>query len=296
MQKLFVFMLLCISSFAQVFSVNREHDFSDTLPEMSHPFFHPYNHSVFAGFGFGNDLLYTSSSLSDNQPFLSTDIMYAFKGSAWTALTLYNLPGEKPLFPFYDISAGYSHVFNNYFDAAISLSSYHSSGELDDQYYESFQYVRLRGGFDWNVLYMRATLGRILEKNSGYYIYLKNSHYFTTRKNSSDNFFTFEPNINMLFGKHSAIAPSIRGNVDIDTPTGPGGPGGGNFPGQQETENETQENFTLMRVELSVPVSYNFRDLTIEAEPLFAIPSVNGENDIATKGFFIFLNFYYRIY
>lgn len=274
---------------------------TDSLIGERTPFFSPVNHSVFAGLGFGNDLIYNTSSLSDNQPFFSTDFMYAFRGNLWTALTLYNLPGQTPNIPFYDISAGYRHVFNDYLDASASFSSYHSSANLDESYYDSFQYLRLSAGLDWVYIYTRATLGRILEEGSGFYFYLKNSHFISTRNKGSENYFTFDPNINMLFGNHTQIIPRIHGggNIPGSGPQagggGPGRPGGGTTLPEEE-QNEYHDKFTLMRIELSVPVSWNFRDFTMEIEPLLAIPALNDETYAASNGFFIFLNAYYRIF
>ena len=50
-------------------------------------------HALYSGFGYGSNMLFSAISLSSNQPYLSTDLLYSFN-KRWTAsATIYNLPG-----------------------------------------------------------------------------------------------------------------------------------------------------------------------------------------------------------
>ncbi len=247
-------------------------------------------HSVFAGTGFGNDLLYTGSSLSDHQSFVSVNLTYSFMGKFWTSANVYNLPGMEAVLPLYDLSAGYNHVFNDYFDIAASLSWYHSSADFEELY-GSFAYLRLSGGFDWFWIYTKLTTGSILGDNAGMYLYLRNSRYFRTATfGNSDNYISFDPNVNILFGNYSQIQPIIRNRGNNADRPGMGGPG----PDSILSENSNQ--FTLLQTEFSVPVAFYFHDFTFEAEPLYLIPVTTDENNPMAKGFFFYLNVSYRIF
>ncbi|MBW6479961.1 MAG: hypothetical protein K0B37_11070 [Bacteroidales bacterium] len=249
-------------------------------------------HSVYVGSGYGNDLLYAGTSLTASQPFISADLTYAFLGKFWTSATLYNLPGRQPAIPFYDLSAGFSHVFNDYLDISASVSSYINTGKTDDELYGSFAYLRLSGGFDWVWVYSKLTAGRILEQDSGIYVYLRNSRYFRTGTfGKSDNYFSFDPNVNILFGNLYQVQPLYRGQNRPDGRNGQRGQGQNQIIGEEITNQ-----FTLLQTEISVPVSFYFHNFTFEAEPLYLFPrSLNGESSGA-KGFYFFLNAYYRIF
>ncbi|MFN3556198.1 MAG: hypothetical protein ACK4VN_09575 [Bacteroidales bacterium] len=246
----------------------------------------PSSISLFAGTGYGSDLMYTVSSLSDHQPFVSSDVMIAWKRSLWAAATLYHLPGINITIPLYDLSAGFRHTFNKYFDVAISISSYQSANNLDDPYFGSFHFMRISGGFDWQWVYTRATLGNILGEQAGIYFYLRNSRFFATPDlGTSASYFSFDPNINILFGNSTQIVP-------VQRPHRPG-QGNPNLPHQGTTT--TKDVFGWLQMEISVPTAFNYQKLTIEAEPLYLIPLQNQEDINTNKGFHFFINMIFRI-
>jgi hypothetical protein len=249
-------------------------------------------HSVFAGSGYGNDLLYVGTSLTANQPFFSADFTYAFLGKLWTSVTFYNLPGQQPAISMYDLSAGFSHVFNDYLDISASISSYINTGKTDNELYGNFAYLRITGGFDWVWVYSKLTAGRIIEQNSGIYVYFRNSRYFRTGTfGKSGNYFSFDPNVNILFGNFYQVQPLYRGQNRPDGRPGQGGQGQNEIIGE-----ETTDQFTLLQTEISVPMSFYFHNFTFEAEPLYLFPQ-STEKDISdAKGFYFFLNVYYRIF
>ncbi|MFN2396217.1 MAG: hypothetical protein ABR597_11075 [Bacteroidales bacterium] len=250
------------------------------------------NHSVFVGSGYGNDLLYAGTSLTANQSFISADLTYTFLGKLWTSFTYYNLPGQQPSISMYDLSAGFSHVFNDYLDMSASVSSYFNNGDSENELYDNFAYLRITGGFDWIWVYSKLTVGRILEQNSGIYLYFRNSRYFRTGTfGKSDNYFSFDPNINILFGNFSQVQPLYRGQNRPEGRPGQEGQGQDQIIGEEQTDK-----FTLLQTEISMPVSFYFHNFTFEAEPLYLFPkSLDGEIS-AAKGFYFFMNVYYRIF
>lgn len=213
-------------------------------------------------------------------------------GKLWTSATLYNLPGQEPAIPIYDLSAGFAHVFNDYLDFSVSVSSYLSIDKIENDLYENFAYMRISGGFDWIWVYSKLTVGRILEQDSGIYMYFRNSRYFRTGTfGKSGNYFSFDPNVNILFGNFYQVQPLYRGQNRPDGRPGQGGQGQNQIIGE-----EIADQFTMLQTEISVPVSFYFHNFTFEAEPLYLLPrSLNGESS-GTKGFYFFLSAYYRIF
>lgn len=260
----------------------------ETNPEPATPF---YNHSIFLGTGFGNDLLYTGTTLTDNSPFLSADILYSYKGKLWTSATIYNLPDWGVKFPLLDASLGYNHVFNDYFDIAGSVSYYHSSGSVKEELYDSFSWFRLSGGFDWYWIYSKVTYGRILAEDSGSYLYFRNSRYFRTASwGKSKTYISVDPNINLLFGNSTQISATLRPGTG--NPDRPGQGGLGRNPVNTDSSNQ----FNILQTEISVPVSLYIQNFTIDAEPLLLFPHNSNEDNPDMKGFYIFLNISYRIF
>lgn len=245
-----------------------------------------YNHMLFIGTGYGNDLLFDGNSLSANQPFVSADISYIFRGKWWAAITAYNMPQRNIILPMTDFSLGYHHVFNDKFDMAVAISSYQTSPEVKDELHDSFSFIRLRGGYDWYWLYTRISAGSIIGQDAGLYLYVRNSRYFRSSDlGKSENYFSFDPNINLVIGNRIEYAEVLTAPFQ-----GPGRPAG------TEPTYEEQTTFSVLKLELSVPTSFYFHNLTLEAEPLYLIPMAKNESTESLGGFYFFLNAYYKIF
>jgi hypothetical protein len=246
-----------------------------------------YQHMLFMGTGFGNDLLFDATSLSSNQPFISADISYVYKGKWSASIAAYNMPQREILIPMVDFSLGFSHVFNDKFDVAVAISSYQTATAVKDELHDSFSFFRIRGGYDWYWLYTRLSAGSIIGPEAGLYLYLRNSRYFRSGDlGKSGNHFSFDPNINMVFGNR--IEYIELESTPINRP--------GRSPGNTNITYDQQNNFSALKMEFSIPTSFYFYDLTLEAEPLYLIPINKKETEGSAGGFYFFLNLYYRIF
>jgi hypothetical protein len=248
-------------------------------------------HSIFLGTGYGSNLLFAGSSISANKGFLSADILYSFMGNLWASAVAYNIPGIEVNIPMYDLSAGYNHTFNDWFDASLSLSGYLTHQGIRDDLYNSFAYLRMALGFDWMLLYTRASMGKILEENSGVYINIRNSRYMRTPKfGASGNYISFDPSLNFLIGNYSQLQA-------ITNPQRPGGFVRPGRPGNdQEVNYEIVDSYKMMQAEVSFPISFYFYDFIFDAEPLYLIPIFKDENYVSPKGFHFFFNITYRLF
>jgi hypothetical protein len=250
-------------------------------------------HKVYIGSGYGNDLLYDGSSLSANQPYVSADLNYVYRGKLWFSATAYNLPHLDLMLPMADLAVGFNHYFNDVFDISVALSNYRTAAEIKQQMYDNFSFFRVKGGIDWYWLYTTLAAGRMVGESSGMYYYFRNSKYFRTPDmGKSKSYFTFDPNFNMVYGTQISYDPivytkSFPGKPPvINPPTSPGG---------EEAYYTTKTSLGLVKMELSIPTAFVINRFTIEAEPVYLLP-LKTQTLQRDGGFYFFLNAYYRIF
>ncbi len=244
----------------------------------------PSKHALYSGVGYGSNLLFSGLSLSENQPYLSMDLLYIYNKNWMASMVLYNLPGVDPALAFYDLMIGYTKTFNTYFDAGISLSRYSTAKRLQDEYFEGFSYLTISGGLDWRILYTQAVFSTMLSNDGTSYIQINNSHFFSTPDIfKSKAYFTFDPSINMVLGEKYQINETI-------TQTGTG-----ENNSTAETQTTYSTSFGLLDMEFSLPISLNFGKTTIEMEPLYYLPIHNDPDFPAKKDLFLFLNLYFKL-
>lgn len=237
-------------------------------------------HALYGGLGFGSDMTYSGYSLSGTQPYYSADLLYSYNRTWTAAFMAYHLAGTQPTIAFYDFSLGYRKTFNSWWDVSASLAAYFTAKELKDQYFSDFAYLSVSGGFDWRILYTRAVFSTILDDSNTRYFQLKNSRYFSTRDFWKDKaYIDFNPTANLLWGKQYTIT---------DTYT-------------EETEAGPVDYYTygtsfgLLDAELSLPVSFNYNQFTLEVEPLYNIPVYKDPDFPAREGLLLFINLYFKI-
>ena len=196
-----------------------------------------------------------------------------------------------PLVAFYNLGGSYRHTVNSWFDYAADLSYYVTPKSLQESLFSDFALINLTTGFDWKLIYTKLTISGLHSNSNSGYIQLRNSHYFSTPsffKGSAS--LSFDPNINLLFGRL----------VRIKTTTGPAR--FGNAPPyvrlrKKQTNTTTTYSyvFSMMDTEFSVPVTLNFTNLSLEAEPIYLLPAYSNSDYPAPKGFSLNITAYFRI-
>jgi hypothetical protein len=244
-------------------------------------------HQFFAGTGFGSNLIYYGTSVSGNQPYFSGELIYSWKGGIWAGAGFFHLPGEQPFISFLDLSAGYTHVFNKVFDAGASISQYHGSQTLENTLYSDYTFISGSLGIDWLVLYTSFIPGWLLAEENSFYLLVKNSHYFRTANlGSKPAFFSFNPGISFMFGTYAYMRQIRR-------------PGAGNGPGFGNPINpiqpEVREDFRLLDLQFSVPVTINANRLSIELEPAYFINFIEDQNNDSGGHFFFTIGLFFKI-
>jgi hypothetical protein len=197
----------------------------------------------------------------------------------------------NPYLAFYSLSFDYSHVFNSWFDISADLSGYKSSKSLQETLFSDFAFFNLTTGFDWKLIYTKFSFGGLISDKSRGYFQIRNSRYFQTPEFLKGKaLISFDPNINILFGELVRIE-TTSGSIEF-----------GNSPPFRHFKkiaNSTIKSYSykygLMNFEFSLPVTFSYSNFSIEAEPVYILPSYTNSNYPAPKGLLFFLNAIFRI-
>lgn len=264
---------------------------SDTLSQQSQ------SHQFFSGAGYGSNLIYYGTSVSDNQPFLSAELQYSWKGGIWAAARFYHLPGKQPFFSFTDLSAGFNYVFNKVFDAGVSLSYYSGGENLDTTFYSNYSFLSADFGVDWVLFYTVVSPGWMLAEENSFYLLMDNSHYFRTPKlGRKGSYFSFNPGVSFMFGSYAWLTQIRRQG------SGGVGGGGGQGPGPGGTKSffyattELREDFRLLDLQLGVPIAFKTKRLSLEFEPAYFYNFIEDENGERNGQFFFTAGIFLKIY
>jgi hypothetical protein len=264
--------------------VTRESDV--TSPPKNEPL-----HSLYTGIGYSNNMIYMGSNISQDKPVYSGSITYGYKNELFASVSLNHLTAFDPLLAFSTFSLSYNHDFNSWFDISLSVSRYQVNNELTDTLFNNFFYGNLALGFDWKILYTNLSVGGIFSEASNAYFQIKNSRYFETPKFMKNNaYFSFDPYANLLFGTLTKTTTADGTSIGVSPPfRSPKSSG-------QHSSATTSTFFSLMEVDLGMPVAFNSGKLTVEAEPGYILPAYSDTSIQSPKGFTFFLNVYYRIF
>ncbi|MBN2861518.1 MAG: hypothetical protein JXN62_00050 [Bacteroidales bacterium] len=250
-------------------------------------------HSFFAGAGYGNNMIYMGSNVSQDKPFISGSLTYGYKNEFFASVSTSHLSAFEPFISFSALSLSYYHDVNSWFDISTGLSRYQVNNDLRDTLFNSFFYGYLTLGFDWNILYTTISAGGLFSEFNSAYFSLRNSRYFTTPEFFNGKaFVSFDPYVNLLFGTLTKTITSDGTTIGVSTPFKPGKPSGGSGSGTGTTTNF----FSLMEIDLGLPVGFNIGKLTLEAEPGYVFPAYSVYSIESPKGFVLLFNIFYRIF
>lgn len=242
-------------------------------------------HSLYAGTGLGYNMIYMGSSISGDKPYYMGGLIYGFKGELFASAYTFHLNTFEPFISFSTFSLVYAHTFNSWFDISLSASRYQVNKSLSDTLFTNFFYSDLTLGFDWKILYTKLSAGGLFAESSGFYLQFRNSRYFETPEFLKGKaYFSFDPNINLLFG---TLNETSDGMV-LNTPFSSGKRGGG---GTQQTTTT----FSLLEIDFTLPISLNIGKFSLDAEPGYTLP-VYKDAPPESGGFVFSLGVLFRIF
>lgn len=117
--------------------------------------------SFYAGGGYGSNMIYLGSTMSQDNPYGYASVSYGFHNKLFATVSAVHLSAADPLAAFYIGSLSYSHPFNDWFDISAGLYRYQVDPSLTDTLFGSFNYGDLTLGFDWNILYTKISAGAL---------------------------------------------------------------------------------------------------------------------------------------
>jgi hypothetical protein len=206
--------------------------------------------ALYAGAGYGSNMIYLGSTFSQNQPYLYGALSWALSGKIYLSGGTFYLPGISPSSPsFYSASLTFNQDIFKWLDISAGISRYMVKPELADTLFGSFNYADMKLGADWKILYTEVSYGGFVMKEPPTYLQVRNSRYFETpafyRKKAT---VSFQPYVNVLFGTLGTLQ-TFEGTemitttqtytipVTVTTTTGSGagtGAGQGQGPGQPQ--------------------------------------------------------------
>jgi len=249
-------------------------------------------HSLYAGVGSGSNMIYLGSTISHDQPFYSTALTYGYKSSLYASASASHLKGVNPYVAFYSLSCSYSHSFSSWFDISANIAGYKTSESLQETLFSDFAFINFTTGFDWKLIYTKLSFSGLISEDNRGYLQVRNSRYFETPELFKGKArISFDPNIDILFGEL----------VKIETITGVTKFGASPpFRHFNKNPNSTTDSYSskfgLMDFEFSLPVTFSYSNLSIEAEASYILPAFTNPDYPAPKGFSFFLSAYFRIF
>ena len=252
-------------------------------------------HSLYTGAGYGSNMIYLGSTISQNQPYGYGNLTYGYKNQLYVSVSAVHLSGLDPFLAFNIGALNYSHTFNSWFDIAAGVYRYQVPSSLTDTLFSSFTYGDLTFGFDWKLLYSKLSVGGLFSEENQAYFQIRNSRYFQTPEffNGKANI-SFDPYANLLFGTLIEVETSTETSVVASSP-------GrkwrlNNTTQGSATNTSSSGKFGIMEIDFGLPVDFNTDIMTIEAEVNYVIPLYNDPVYRSPKGFVFLLSGFFRIF
>ena len=249
-------------------------------------------HSLYAGGGYGSNMVYLGTTLSEDQGFGYMSLSYGLMDKLYLSATGYTVIGFSPVLAYYSIGLSFNHTFNSWFDISTGLSRYNVAESLRDTLFNNFTYGDATLGVDWRILYSKLSVGGLWSSGeSQFYLQTRHSRYFETPSFAGDKaFFSFDPYVNILLGN----LISIETAEGTTTTVSPGyRPWRNNGTGSSSTYTET---FGLMEIDFGLPIAFSYDFFTLEIEPGYIWPFYSESEATGMKGFLFMASAFFRIF
>ncbi|HOK27343.1 MAG TPA: hypothetical protein P5320_11505 [Bacteroidales bacterium] len=292
MKAVTIFPVLIMAAFPHISSAQETVAEASTADTSSNGGRNQGIHSLYAGTGYGSNMVYLGSTISQDKPYGYASLTYGIGDKFYLSGSAVHLTGTIPYVAFYTASASFSHTFNSWLDISAGLSRYQVHKSLTDTLFESFTYGEISLGIDWKVLYTKLSAGRIFSTESSSYYQIRNSRYFQTPEFGSGKFyFSFDPYVNLILGTLTKTETSNSSSIVFTPPFRKRG------MNQQTSGSTTYKSiFGILEADFGIPVAFNSSRLTIEAEPGYIYPLYEESAYPGTKGFLFLLSAYLRIF
>jgi hypothetical protein len=248
-------------------------------------------HALYAGTGYGSNMIYMGTTMSQDHSFGYASVSYGFKDKLYLTATGYTINDFSPFMAFNSLGISFAHTFNSWFDISTGLSRYNVAASLRDTLFSNFTYADATLGFDWRILYSKISLGGLFADGGQFYLQTRHSRYFETPSFAGDKaFFSFDPYVNIIFGKMVSITTASGTTTTVS----PGYKPWGNS--SQGSTGSYTETFGPMEIDFGVPIAFSYDFFTIEAEPGYVLPLYSETGTTGMKGFLFMVSAFFRIF
>lgn len=255
------------------------------------------SHALYTGGGYGSNMIYLGSTISQDHPYGYGSVSYGFKNELFASVSAIHLSGTDPFIAFFIGSLSYSHPFNDWFDISAGIYRYRVDPSLTDTLFNSFTYADLTLGFDWKLIYTKISAGGLFSDFSRPFFQIRNSRYFQTPEflRGKANF-SFDPYINLLAGTITEAKSTTETSYYYSV-SSPYRKWRNMRQGSSTTTTWSYtDKFGLLEIDLGIPVAFNTDFMTIEAEPSYVIPLYDDTYYPGAKGFIFQLSLFFRIF
>jgi len=247
-------------------------------------------HSLFTGIGYGSNMIYMGSTISQDQPYGYASLSYGFNDELFASVSAIHLSDSNPYLSFYIGSLYYSHTFNSWFDISSGIYRYQVESSLTDSLFNSFTYGDISLGFDWKLVYSTISLGGLFSDENQAYFQIKNSRFFKTNEFIKDKIYvSFDPYVNLLFGTLLKIETGTGSTFNISPPYR-------KWTSISQSGTNTSRTFGILEVDFGLPVAFNSDIITVEAEPAYVFPVYDDPDFPGLKGFVFLLSAFFKIF
>jgi len=248
-------------------------------------------HSLFASAGFGSNMIFLGSTISRDDPYLATGLVYSYRNSLFLSASAAHITGIEPFFAYYSVSADYKHTFNSWLDISANISGFKANRSLEQTLFNNFIFSNFTTGFDWKILYTRISGGLLFSQSTTGFIQFSNSRYFQTPSFfKGRSFLSFYPEINLISGEIVTMK-TITGTSTY-----------GYSPPFRKFRRDIQppllaysSRFGPVLLDVSLPITFTYRSLSLEADPCYILPCFKSNVMQAPKGFTFYLTASFRI-
>lgn len=246
-------------------------------------------HQVLAGFSFSNYPQYHQSNFASANSGFAAHLIYSYNTNLWIEAKIYHLPGADPFIALREFAAGYSHFFNDVFDASLTISRLNNLQYPPDPAFNHYTMVNAQLGVDFGYVYTSVIPSWIWQDIGSFFLLINNSRFFVSPQlGRSRSFFTANPGFYFLLGRETWFRelPLLFQQRLRDR----------GLEHLIPVLSIVEKPFKFQTLTFALPLAWESSPVSIEAEPSFVI-NLNADAIVRQpEGFFIRVGIFMKIF
>jgi len=279
-------------------------------------------HSFYSMTGYGSTAIYPGSTLEGSQKLALGSLIYSYRNKFFVSIGSIDLINNGIPADYINPSLIYTLNPTKWLDISVTGSAFRVNSKYADSLRQNFTLADITTGLNAGFMKTDISFSWLYSDRSNFFIQIRNSKYFQTRTFLNNRLsFSFNPYVKLLAGTHyRSVNESISStNIVIDTiavvlpvnqqTTDNNGNRTMNDPSLNYTTVINQSaitttsvvttlknRFGLMEISAGIPVSINFRRVSVEAEAGYVLPAYSDELVPRPKGFIFMVTGLIRLF